>query len=431
MDCEYCIPSSSLDLNLYDIVRGPFNTPEECSGVCKGTADCSRKWNPDDCVDATISPSFVDDGKLPSGTLPNSVSVKISKKIYVSGQVYEHNSTNNVWINSNNDSLSIINGLISLTHNGMNYSLIPSARYRDQYKDYTIADGYYRAVSINGKPIDLLSQNNISDSKSRTYCGRTEPTGITYEEIYDLGVEGIDIWPIPQLVDSSGAFYCGDSLTSFEECCISLGFDGGGGPLPFCWKYGTPCENCTFANDLGEITGDYSTNACIYVPEITFESTCRKPDPTTNCSTCVNSPSTEYTTLTSYPNYFSGCTGRAIDIDYDRCSGVVKPTESSFTKRNFVLYYQGGASQPFLVIDNIAYDPRQTNGLIKVFTTNSAEEMRTMVCERLRFATLVDESKLSTDIGSALNSNWPYNDLYWYSECGNLPDEVPINLIPC
>jgi hypothetical protein len=185
--------------------------------------------------------------------------------------------------------------------------------------------------------------------------------------------------------------------------------------------YGNGCfeDNCTPAPI-------FSDNVSVTVAST--EATCRVPVPPTNCTDCVATSSVDYNTLPSYSNYISGCTGRPIDIDYDVCTNQTRP--ESFNKSNIALYYQGGSGQPFLVIDNIAYDPRNA-GLIKVFTAGSPSEMRNLVCNRLRFASLVDENLLNSDINAALNSDWPYNDLYWYSSCANFPDEVPINLVPC
>lgn len=58
--------------------------------------------------------------------------------------------------------------------------------------------------------------------------------------------------------------------------------------------------------------------------------------------------------------------------------------------------------------------------------------MREMVCNRLRFATILDENKINPNNINcgALTSNWPFNDLYWYS-FANVPDEVSINCVPC
>jgi hypothetical protein len=185
------------------------------------------------------------------------------------------------------------------------------------------------------------------------------------------------------------------------------------------WIY---AENSTITSgetgfDNGNTISLLSTNSC------------RPSLPTTNCSSCINSPSILYTSLPSYPDYYEGCTGRPIDIDTDRCTGIYKPTQ--FSKTNFVLYFTPGPTSPFLIVDNIAYDGREATGLVKVFTTNTPEEMRKQVCARLRFASLLNSRKLKTNINEALSSNWLYNDLYWFSACTNLPNEVPINLIPC
>ena len=217
----------------------------------------------------------------------------------------------------------------------------------------------------------------------------------------------------------------GLSLSVFDGGFMQIVRDGVLWTIPLYVRYRSEYSDYTLSDFTHYVYSDYYF-------DIKYADTCRVPDASSDCGApgaCVNSPSIDYTALPSYNNYFSGCTGRPIDIDTDACNGTRRP--ATFSKSNFVLYYQGGANQPFLIIDNVAYDPRGTSGLIKVFTTSSPATMRDMVCNRLRFATLTDASKLSTNISEALTSNWPYNDLYWYSSCSNLPNEVPINLVPC
>ena len=374
---------------------GSSSSSNPSGSSSSGDCFCSSGWNPADCISVSVSPCFLDDGKLPSGTKPSSVNVKVSKKVYANGELYEHDGT--VWKSATNESNTLsVGGLFNFTVSGNSFGLRPTVRYRQLYKDYTIV-GFSSCDQFDSCP----DYDHIIPCCGGAPCSSAD----------DVGQNPNSVSPFDDF-EAFGA--CLDQGSDFGQCCQSLGCDAGGGAVPMCFS------NASVEQECGYYGGS------IY--QITFGSTCRDAGPALDCGNCVNSPSVDYTTLPSYSGYKSGCTGRPIDIDVDACNMAFKP--ASFTKGNLVLYYQGGADRPFMVIDDVAYDTRSA-GLVKVFTATNPDQMRDMVCSRLRFATLVDESKLSTDIGASLDSNWPYNDLYWFSSCGNLADEVPINLVPC
>lgn len=425
---------------------------------------CSDTWNPSNCIDATVAPCYIDDGKLPPATRPSTVNVKISKTIYINDIAYNYDSNSNKWINGA-DYLSIIDGCYYFTIGGVSFDgIAPGVRYRELYNDYTLADDavqlgkcfahdedpsgadhpvprLVQAIGFENEEINGIYATNIGtgyeiSSQGAEYLGPAPayrkihplPDNRSVTVMSSIRINGNGSWPgwyvwICDNISDCFSF----SAEAFKDC------DNPSGPNYGCsydipkygWSIwpsgtpGTPGDNQNAVPSSG-IFEEYKLN-------ITYGSTCRKPEPISNCIDCINSPSVDYTTLPSYP-YDECCAGRPIDIDIDACNGIIRP--QSFSKQNCVLYFQGGATRPFLVIDNVAYDARNV-GLVKVFQTTNPEEMRTMVCNRLRFASLKDETKLESNINEALISNWPYNDLYWYSECGNLPNEIPINLVPC
>lgn len=396
---------------------------------------CSYNWNPSNCVDATVSTCYVDDGKLPSGARPTSLSLKVSKTIYLNGDLYEYEASSGSW-KKGSESLTISGGKFHFTYEGVDFSIAPHVRYRELYQDYTLADGdcglqcdcgnFNSGASRFIKAVGFPPESGINGVYMESLCsggsGAPYDWGVPYTKVGSASGQGIYV---SRYDGQWGIYNCPDGGT----CNLGQLVAYANASYPNITD--TPPSGGWFMNDMGPggnppaTAGGSFQDYCI---SITYGSTCRTPNAASNCATCDTSPSVDYTTLPSYGGYFSGCTGRPIDIDVDACDSTVAPT--SFTKSNFVLYYQGGSGKPFMVIDDVAYDPRGA-GLIKVFEASSPQEMRDMVCSRLRFATLKDESKLATDIGSALESNWPYNDLYWYSACGNLPGEVPINLVPC
>lgn len=421
----------------------------DIGGSCSGGSEsgsgceCQLNWNLSDCIDATITPCYVNDGKLPDGAFPSSLNVKVSKQIYINNQLYEYDSDTGSWI-SDTDTLIIQNGLFSFSYDNTQFTIAPAARYREFYDDYTLAENYTnecyckfyqdgtflrpdwvgpttwpRFLRASGFP----ESSNINGIYQESYCnGVISP----HDAGYSVPYAKVDGQVYISNYDGDWAIYDCTGIGPAGSCtygnAVSNTLDEGVLPPNSNW----------FMNDGGPGGNPPPTAGGTLEPyelSISFGSTCRMPNPSSDCTSCINSPSIEYSTLPNYGPYYDGCTGRPIDIDVDACNGTVHPT--SFSKPNFVLYYTGGIDKPFLIIDDIAYDPRSITGLIKVFSTGTAEEMRNLVCTRLRFATLIDETKLESNINEALSSNWPYNDLYWYSECENLPNETPINIIPC
>lgn len=391
----------------------PMSSSSSFDGSC---GSCSQAWDPGNCVPITVDASrlvYVDDGNLPdpcapSGNvtiyMPKQLTMKVTTPCFADITTrfrYREGSTNQ-WTRIYNplpewqgeydadptSDFLLFNSSLALSNlQGFQiygYEILPGDNWETEDWPNTIINGYARfKVRYRREYGDYTFVSAYGASSTRQSCSGCDCSEVAARTPSGSGPST----PNSDLYNSYGSsgFYLGSCADNAELL-----------------------DNITV--------------------EITGEETCRQPLPGSDCSACINSPSVDYTTLPSHPGYFAGCTGRPIDIDVDSCDATVRPT--SFTKNNFVLYYQGGPNQPFMVIDNVAYDPRGA-GLIKVFTTSDPESMRDMVCSRLRFATLKDESKLATDIGAALDSNWPYNDLYWYSACGNLPGEVPINLVPC
>jgi hypothetical protein len=367
-----------------------------------------------ECLDITIFTSdacFLDDGKLPaSSQRPASVTAKIPLKIDINGKTLQYNPfadppnstsliyTEQIWpyygppgstvlMVYGNGEIRLIEGY-DLTGYGLNdpfrieYRGRLSLRYRLFYQDYVI-EGIKSLTQVY-QPNGSFEGIVLAECDTGTISGGPGGPGT-----YNIKMCGDSPYTV-------GTFCC-----NWE--CVSSGIFA-------------VSENCTICGGAG----------------VTFSNSCREPEYPENCHNCITSPSVDYTTLPSYPNYFDGCTGRPIDIDVDSCTREIRPETFPEGKTSFTLYYQATGYDLFLVIDDIAYDAREAN-LVKVFTTETPQEMREQVCTRLRFATVVNPNLISTDINSALVSNWPYNDLYWLSDCSGLSisSEVPINLIPC
>jgi formylglycine-generating enzyme required for sulfatase activity len=134
--------------------------------------------------------------------------------------------------------------------------------------------------------------------------------------------------------------------------------------------------------------------------------------------------------------------GRPIDIDV-KCGSpiIIRPTESDFDPdtKTYTLWMQGYGEGAVPVINNVLYDtsllPTDGSVIVKVHKTDNTQDMRNWTCQYLRFVRIVDRSKLSTNLNEAVESVWPYNDLYWDYKCIDYPilhpDDVPINLVPC
>jgi hypothetical protein len=352
---------------------------------------------------SVVEGCYLNDGKLPNSLVPNNIiELKIPKTFDVNGikMVYSSNfgfyvepqyasgnpvnsprGANYMFFGANGGMVNIVlDNAATASSPGTTLSPTRKAywgrvgvRWRQEYEDWTFGGIYSVKLNYNG----------------------TSPPPYPYECYPGQGVS-------PTCVDRPGW----PNLACCDWECLPTGI----------WTQDRQnCINCG-PSDI----------------DVTSENSCRSPDPLADCGECITTPNVHYTTLPSYPNYFDGCTGRPIDIDIDGCNGLPNPQAEDFlpAKTGFVLYYNAGPTQPFLIIDNIAYDTRGAD-LVKIFTTSTPNEMREQVCTRLRFANLVNSGLLSTDINSALISNWPYNDLYWLSSCSGLPGEVPINLIPC
>lgn len=179
---------------------------------------------------------------------------------------------------------------------------------------------------------------------------------------------------------------------------------------------------------------------------ISMINTCRLP---LSCPTSGGCPAE--TDITDYTQY-DGCLcdkcycdggGRPIDIDVLCGSSPLKthPQESDFPPdtESYTLWFVPRADDAVPVINNILYDtglaPTDNSIIIKIHTTAKPLEMREWVCKNLRFVNIKDRTKLSSDLNNAVESTWPYNDLYWDYKCDTYPSDhpkdIPINLVPC
>lgn len=503
-------------------------TNSECVSV-----SCSRDWDYNDCIEATIKPCYVDDGKLPVSN-PEEVTLKIPSKIYIENYLYQYNQSSNSWVRGS-DSLSIVDGRYNFTYNGQSYVQNPSVRYRQIYSDYTLDENGSCNCSVASyppcgafTPNTSLSYVEIEGGEYFWGNGGLQPFAGNPNDNALIGIGLIVCGPFNQcgttMTDSlftrpaiaawlnNGGILCIKSDIDLNFCenhaainqylanigstmSISdqIGCDGAWGqPITFNHYVNSSLAiSCGLPSAIGS-TGNSASIAggipittvkpCVGRPagvslagqqigngaillvgdgnmaplqnltsniinrklqnlpifdnidrpcfKITYgAASCRIPVMIPDCSWGDTSGAVDHTTLPHYPNYIDGCMGRPIDIDYGVCDSTIKPT--SFDRPNFVLYYNGDYNKPLLVVDNVVYDTRNSP-LVRVFTASSPAALRQMVCTRLRFATILDENKLNPNNINcgALTSNWPFNDLYWYSY-NNMPDEVSINCVPC
>jgi hypothetical protein len=177
------------------------------------------------------------------------------------------------------------------------------------------------------------------------------------------------------------------------------------------------------------------------VMSVSFNNTCRLPDD----RECLVGPCRNEIILDSLDKTPGPCDkcycdggGRPIDIDYHCVSKTVKPNKDAFpaSTKTYTLWFVPRGLSAVPVIDNIIYDTTKLDSaldIVKVHVTNTPEEMREWVCKYLRFVSIKDYSKLKTDTENAVESNWPFNDLYWETTCDGYIyiDDIPINLVPC
>lgn len=177
------------------------------------------------------------------------------------------------------------------------------------------------------------------------------------------------------------------------------------------------------------------------IMSISFSNTCRLPDD----RECLVGPCRNEIALDSLDKTPGPCDkcycdggGRPIDIDYHCVSKTIKPQKDAFPPdtKTYTLWFVPRGLSAVPVIDNIIYDTTKLDlalDIVKVHVTNTPEEMREWVCKYLRFVSIKDYSKLKTDTENAVESNWPFNDLYWETTCDGYiyVDDIPINLVPC
>jgi formylglycine-generating enzyme required for sulfatase activity len=205
------------------------------------------------------------------------------------------------------------------------------------------------------------------------------------------------------------------------------------------------CDNVETNPECSQSSGSGSVPINIEI-SLTMTNSCRLPEP---CPT--SGPCPDETDINDYTQYddclcdkcYCDGGGRPIDIDVLCGSSPTKthPQEPDFPPEteSYTLWFNPRGDSALPVINNVLYDtglaPTNNTIIIKVHTTSTPLEMREWVCKNLRFVTVLDRTKLSTDLNNAVKSNWPYNDLYWNYQCDSYsskyPNDVPIDLVPC
>lgn len=407
------------------------NECEDCASKCVDNI-ANPTWNLDGCVPITISASKLHydntDGKIPDDCDPTgSVTIYVPKELTMVvnagcfGDVttqFQYLPTSSLWgrvweptppwendynTNPNTDNLSFNgpNGTLDITvyelleNNDWTIEETPgvfidgflkiSVRYREAYDDYTFVKAFgttFTKQLCTGCVCSGVPGNTPSLTETQPYNS----------DLYD-------------------SYYIGS-------------FDNQG--------------DCASGDTMADLINHITVT-------VTGDNTCRQPQA---CPTSGQCPiEVDIDDMTQYGDclcdkcYCDGG-GRPIDIDI-KCgeAATAHPQESDFdpATESYTLWFapRGDAALP--VIENIVYDtgllPTDNSVLVKVHTTATPAEMREWVCNKLRFVTLKDRSKLSTDINNAVDSNWPFNDLYWDFKCDTYesihPNDVPINLVPC
>jgi len=378
----------------------------ECADKCKQEPN----WDPNECVQfspKTVYP--VDDGKLPSPlptyTEENKLTIWVPKmlQIIVSGaSECELDGTylfENALANQNSIQWSIVS-----TPAGACYAQLILG-------------------SVNAPGTEDSYTLNISGFKNGSFLTSSFWIGVRWRELYND-------WTVAEYTINS-------SNSAPVDYSVSGQYSDYPGYQP---GIDSPNEACQSEDGLY-----YDQSSCWFnfeVPDlsitVSYPNTCRQPEPCPVVGECRNEIelSSLDKTLAPCDKCYCDGGGRPLDIDV-HCSGVRRPTSVDFPleAKSYTLYFTPRGNSAVPVIDNVIYDTSKLNAsfdIVKVHTSKTPEEMREWVCRYLRFATIKDYSKLKTDTENAIESNWPFNDLYWGATCDTHPiEDIPINLVPC
>jgi hypothetical protein len=174
-------------------------------------------------------------------------------------------------------------------------------------------------------------------------------------------------------------------------------------------RYRKLYNDYTFSKAAGNCSTITPVNSC-RVPE---SGSC--PDLGASCSAIqLNVPT--YNVLSCDPCSCAGG-GRPIDIDVGCIvDGTLKykPNSNDLNNPNNITLCFDARSNPVPVINNVLYDtttaPSGTRFILH--TANSIEDLRSWVCQNLRFVDIKNPELLSSKPCCAIESNWPFNDLY-------------------
>lgn len=404
---------------------------EDCASKCAETIS-NPTWNLDGCVPVTISPTDVyydnTDGKIPDNCPPTGViTLYIPKQLTMEVEAgcfgtvttsFQYLPSSSVW--------------------GRVWT--PTPPWENDYNNNPNSNFLsFSGDNLSINTYDLVENNDwsIPEEPGVIVDGRLKIV-VRYREAYD------DYTFVKAFGTSFTKQVCTDCLCSGVPGQTPITSTGPGLPLSDLYNSyqavpGTNYGNCGSGESVIDILNNISVT-------VTGENSCRQPE---SCPASGPCPiETDINTYTQYDSclcdkcYCDGG-GRPIDIDI-LCGdggGITYPQEADFppSTESYTLWFVPRGDGALPVINNVLYDtglvPTDNTVIIKIHTTSTPLEMREWVCKNLRFVTVLDRTKLSTDLNNAVISNWPYNDLYWDAKCDTYasdhPNDVPINLVPC
>lgn len=434
----FCIHKDEYDSNIHELIN-IYNSIEECSNnclcdsdsdSCDSCEDCvaacadnleDPPWDPSDCIEKTIFSTaeyYIVDDKADDLLPTIGTKINIPKKlmVHITGvtcpninttieEPYIFEYTDNGYYKINNYSNVCVSNFLSNP-------------YSDPPFGYITINGlaFNGGPQISGSSVQYFYLNIIFNNM--TLYGQIK-IPIRYREIYND-------WVFAETVTGSSRADSAYRVQGAIQYCPSSVWGNSFGGVNC-----TPCQDSTCIHPF--------TDEILIT--ISAENTCRPSEPCPEPSICRNI--VELSSLEQIPGPCDKCYcdggGRPLDIDV-HCDGTVRPADDYFpsTNETFTLYFDPRGLSAVPVIENIIYDTTTldaNNDIVRVHTTSTASEMREWVCKNLRFVTVKDYSKLQTDTANAVESNWPYNDLYWAATCSGyetlFPNDTPINLVPC
>jgi len=443
----FCIPKSQYNPNIHELIN-IYNSLEECSSNCICDSDscddscedcvtaCTANledppWNLDDCVMKEIAAdSYVisGDGKIPDPCDRPALNALIPKKLFLNiascGNVVVQYDPGGGICEKREVTLP---NLIEFNFSENKNLWEADVGGNEDWKATLSLPIVHKGLSSFKLFMPLFAQNQLSDGPA-VWMDAYIPIRFRYRAFYS------DYVFDSSFMQGSGSWVCSGCDCEIQPTLIrdlSFNYDTDYF-FPFCDTDTSGCESPIDARN--QLLDSIFIN-------IYSDNTCRAPEPCPPEEICRNE--IELDSLEKIPGPCDKCYcdggGRPLDIDV-HCDGEIRPATTYFPEstETFTLWFTPRGLGAVPVIENIIYDTTmldEANDIVRIHTSSTAEEIREWVCKNLRFVTVKDYSKIKTDTNNAVESNWPYNDLYWAATCigysANYPNDIPINLVPC